>query len=192
MQFITLASLCLPVCTVLAQDVDWRDIPGNCSPVCWTVVNLSQGCAHTVDDNGYINCVCNNNAAADWIPNCEACIAAVWRNDSDVNSLLNSCSLSSTTWTGATTGTGTATAIPTGTVTTTESTGTSSTSTSTSGSATVTGTSASTTSSSTRRTTTAGASQTASTGSAFTGAAAPMATACLGMAAVLMGLPAML
>lgn len=82
MQFITLASLYLLICTVLAQDVDWRDIPGICSPVCWAVVNLSQGCAHTVDDNGYINCVCNNNAAANWIPNCEACIAAVWRNDS--------------------------------------------------------------------------------------------------------------
>ncbi|KAH7062520.1 hypothetical protein B0J12DRAFT_736053 [Macrophomina phaseolina] len=193
MQFITLAYFYLLTSITFAQEVDWQDIPGVCYSVCWEVASLSQGCAYT-NGNNYIDCVCNNDVAPRWIPNCQACIAAVWRKDTNVNSLLNSCSFTSTTWTGATTITGSGTAAPTTETTTTgEGTSTASSS-STSVSRTSSGTrssgSASTTD--TGSATATGASQATSSASDFTGAAAPVATACFGMAAMLLGLPAIL
>lgn len=80
MQFITLAYFYLLTSITFAQEVDWQDIPGVCYSVCWEVASLSQGCAYT-NGNNYIDCVCNNDVAPRWIPNCQACIAAVWRKD---------------------------------------------------------------------------------------------------------------
>ncbi|GME62706.1 hypothetical protein GTA08_BOTSDO02856 [Neofusicoccum parvum] len=152
MHFTPLLSVYCLATLALSQSVDWRDIPGVCSPVCYAVVNLAQSCEHN-GSNDYITC---------------ACIAAVWRDNTNVNSLLSSCSFTATTWTGATTGTEhwdhsyfyldcwyDEFIVELWNFN-------------------------------------SSASGTSSTASEFTGAAAPVMTACLGIAYAMMGLPAIL
>ncbi|KAK0660960.1 hypothetical protein DIS24_g3006 [Lasiodiplodia hormozganensis] len=161
----------------LAQTVEWTDIPNICRPACAYTINLSQGCAHNTNDE-YLNCVCDKPQSPNWIPSCEACVATFWDSNNDVKSLLNSCSFTTTAWTGVTTATGSETATATGAA-----------------SSTVDGTLSGNSASSTAAvgTTTSRSSTISSTSSAtnseFTGAAAPLATAGIGMAAVLMGFP---
>ncbi|KAH7053295.1 hypothetical protein B0J12DRAFT_698500 [Macrophomina phaseolina] len=186
MQFSIFAASIILAGTTSAQTVEWTDVPNICRPACAYTINLSQGCSHNTNE-AYLDCTCKKTQSPTWVPNCEACVATFWDSDNDVKSLREACSFTATTWTGVTTATGSETAAATGAA---ETTSTSSGSSTTAGSATASSTDGSTAVGATSVSTPASISS--PTPSQFTGAAAPLATAGVGMVALLMGLPVML
>lgn len=58
-----------------AQDVDYDDIPSQCTQVCDPIVRLTQQCDNGRSDADQLSCVCQANNATVQLPACEACFA---------------------------------------------------------------------------------------------------------------------
>lgn len=60
----------------VGQDVDYDDLPTQCQGVCGPIVNLTQRCDQsTNNDLDQLNCVCSTNNVNVTLPVCEACYA---------------------------------------------------------------------------------------------------------------------
>jgi hypothetical protein len=59
----------------IAQDVDYDDLPSQCTQVCDPVVRLTQQCDQGKNDADQLQCVCSAMNATMQIPACEACFA---------------------------------------------------------------------------------------------------------------------
>ncbi|CZT25280.1 uncharacterized protein RCC_11008 [Ramularia collo-cygni] len=88
-----------------AQDVDYNDLPSQCTQVCDPVVRLTQQCDQGRSDADQLSCVCQATNAAALLPACEACYAMFDSDghDNDVNDLVSKCSFTTTSYVAAAT-----------------------------------------------------------------------------------------
>lgn len=59
----------------VAQDVDYDDLPSQCTAVCDPVVRLTQQCDQDNSGADQLQCVCGAMNATVQLPACEACFA---------------------------------------------------------------------------------------------------------------------
>lgn len=70
-----IALICAFTSLALAQDVDYDDLPSQCTSVCDPVVQLTQQCDDGRSDADQLSCVCQATNATALLPACEACYA---------------------------------------------------------------------------------------------------------------------